>query len=86
MLVPYCPMQRWIRALALLVSGLLKGHSVIALNFFLCALKLFAVIINVVVYKASVFITVSHFHPSLFFANRAVAHQSGAPHGVSFLG
>ncbi len=58
-----------------------------ALNFFPRALKLFAVIINIVVYKASMFIiTVIYFHPSLFFANSDLAHQSGAPHGVSFLG
>ncbi len=44
-------------------------------------ITLFTTVITSVKYYARVFVTVSHFHPSLIYANKVGAYLSGAPYG-----
>jgi hypothetical protein len=48
-----------------------------------CAIKLFLAINVAISYKARVFATTIHFHPSSIFAGKAEAYHSTAPYGNS---
>jgi hypothetical protein len=45
-----------------------------------CTVKLFTAVIIAVSLKARVFAAAIHFHPSLIFAGKGAAIQSGAPY------
>jgi hypothetical protein len=61
-----------------------KAITVRSKNLLQCSLganviKLFTAVINSLLYKARAFVVVSDFHPSLTFAGKAGANQSGDP-------
>jgi hypothetical protein len=48
----------------------------------MCTIKLFTAVIVAITLKARVFATSIHFHPSLIFAVKTEAYQSGSPYAT----